>query len=150
MAKGLSLHIGVNICSGDHYGGWEGPLQFCEADAESALEIAKSLPFKESIPLMTKAATRDAVIQGIKDAARNLESGDLFFLTYAGHGGQIRDTNNDEADGADETWCLYDGQLLDDELDMLWSDFKPGVRILVLSDSCHSGTVTRDLDANPV
>ena len=36
---------------------------------------------------------------------------------------------------------LYDGLLLDDELFKLWGKFKSGVRILVLSDSCHSGTI---------
>jgi hypothetical protein len=43
----------------------------------------------------------------------------------------------------DETWCLFDGELLDDELHELWARFTRGVRVLVLSDSCHSGTVTR-------
>jgi hypothetical protein len=38
---------------------------------------------------------------------------------------------------------LYDRQLVDDELYGLYAGFKSGVRILVLSDSCHSGTVTR-------
>jgi len=47
----------------------------------------------------------------------------------------------------DETWVLYDRQLVDDELYKIWSKFKPGVRILVLSDSCHSGTVPRDIPA---
>ena len=54
------------------------------------------------------------------------------------------DVNGDEADSKDETWCLYDGQLIDDELYFELSKFAAGVRILVLSDSCHSGTVTRD------
>jgi hypothetical protein len=33
--------------------------------------------------------------------------------------------------------------LIDDELYASWARFAAGVRILVLSDSCHSGTVTR-------
>src|SRR4030065_82189 len=48
-----------------------------------------------------------------------------------------------EDDGLDETWCLYDGEFLDDELFELWTKFQPGVRILAFSDSCHSGTVLK-------
>jgi hypothetical protein len=61
----------------------------------------------------------------------------------ARHGGQVPDTNGDEPDRKDETWVLYDRQLVDDELYKLYSGFQSGVRILVLSDSCHSGRVTR-------
>lgn len=67
----------------------------------------------------------------------------MLLLTYGGHGGTVRDVSGDESDGIDETWCLYDGHLLDDELNALWGCFAAGVRILVISDSCHSGTVTR-------
>ena len=80
----------------------------------------------------------------MRSAAKTLQGGDLFFLTYSGHGGQVPDVNGDEADKKDETWCLYDGQLIDDELYFELSKFAAGVRILVLSDSCHSGTVTRE------
>jgi len=38
---------------------------------------------------------------------------------------------------------LYDRQLIDDELCAAWARFKSGVRIVMLSDSCHSGTVSR-------
>jgi hypothetical protein len=38
-----------------------------------------------------------------------------------------------EADKLDETWCLYDGQLIDDELYLELGKFATGVRILVLS-----------------
>jgi metacaspase-1 len=46
-------------------------------------------------------------------------------------------------DQYDETWVLYDRQLVDDELYALWSRFAEGVRVVMLSDSCHSGTVAR-------
>ena len=55
------------------------------------------------------------------------------------------DTSSDEEDAQDETWVLYDRELLDDELYQLWAGFQAGVRIAVLSDSCHSGTVTREM-----
>ena len=69
----------------------------------------------------------------------------MFLLTYSGHGSQVPDKNGDETeDGYDETWVLYDRQLVDDELYALWSKFAAGVRIVVLSDSCHSGTAIRE------
>jgi len=43
-----------------------------------------------------------------------------------------------------ETWVLYDRMLIDDELYQVWKNFASGVRIFVLSDSCHSGTVLRE------
>ena len=97
--------------------------------------------------LLTKDATAEAVSNAILGAAKTLKSGDLFFLTYSGHGGQVKDTNGDEADGMDETWVCYDRQFVDDELYDLWAQFKRGVRIVVLSDSCHSGTVLREIPA---
>jgi hypothetical protein len=81
----------------------------------------------------------------MQKAANALKSGDFFLLSYSGHGGQLPDVGGDEEEGLDETWCLFDGQLIDDELDYLFSRFKSGVRIFVLSDSCHSGTVTKQI-----
>jgi hypothetical protein len=95
--------------------------------------------------LLDEKATAEAVTKAIQDAAKQLVKGDLLFLTYSGHGGQVRDTNADETDKGrmDETWVLFNRELVDDELYELWGKFKAGVRIVVLSDSCHSGTVTR-------
>ena len=78
--------------------------------------------------------------------AGELEPGDIFFLTYSGHGGQVTNLNPEddpEEDDLDETWCLYDRELIDDELFGLLATFKPGVRVVICSDSCHSGTVDR-------
>ena len=141
-AKGISLHLGLNAVSPQHYGGWPGTLAACEADAQDMADIAKQKNFSSTL-LLTQKATRKQVIAGLDQAAKDLATGDIFFLTYSGHGGQLPDKNGDEPDGQDETWCLYDGQLVDDELYAKWAKFKPGVRIFVLSDSCHSGSVVK-------
>ena len=143
MAQGISLHIGLNSVDPAHYQGWSGHLAACEFDAKDMLALAKTQGFTSSPMLLTKAATVAAVKTAMTDAAKKLVSGDIFFLTYSGHGGQVPDGNNDEIDRKDETWVLYDRMLVDDELFGLYSLFKTGVRVLVLSDSCHSGTVTR-------
>ena len=40
---------------------------------------------------------------------------------------------------------MYDGQLLDDELALMWSEFDPGVRIVIISDSCNSGSIAKGI-----
>lgn len=140
--RGISLHIGLNSVDPTHYGGWPGPLNACEADAEDMHTIAREAGYDCRV-LTTAQATRDAVITGIRAAAAELRAGDIFLLTYSGHGGQVPDRNGDEQDLLDETWCLFDGQLVDDELNVLWGGFAAGVRVLMLSDSCHSGTASR-------
>ncbi|HSB71318.1 MAG TPA: caspase family protein [Candidatus Methylomirabilis sp.] len=142
MAKGLAVTIGLNAVDPKHYGGWAGELNACEADAEDMAAIARSAKFSTS-SLLTKRATRSQVLKAVRSAARALKAGDIFMLSYSGHGGQLPDKNSDEPDGMDETWCLYDGELVDDELYALYGRFARGVRILVFSDSCHSGTVVK-------
>ena len=144
----LSLHLGLNGVSAAAYDGWDGPLSACEFDAHDMAALAKTQGMKPTV-LITKKATRAALLAGMRAAAKALKAGDLFFMTYSGHGGQVPDTNGDEPDHKDETWCLYDGQLIDDELYFELSKFAPGVRILVLSDSCHSGTVAREMPPAP-
>jgi hypothetical protein len=139
---GRSLHIGLNAVAPAHYGGWSGPLAACEFDANDMAAIARSRGMRAKV-LLGKAATRARVLAGLRSAAKGLKKGDLFLLTYSGHGGQIPDVTSEEGDSRDETWCLFDGELIDDELYFALSRFAAGVRILVLSDSCHSGTVTR-------
>ena len=142
MVKGLALTIGLNAVDPRHYAGWSGRLQACEADAHDMADIARSRKFTVQ-RLLTRRATRRAVLAGIARAAAALRPGDIFLLTYSGHGGQVPDRSHDEPDLQDETWCLYDGELIDDEINRALARFRGGVRVLVLSDSCHSGTVTK-------
>jgi hypothetical protein len=142
MAKGLALTIGLNAVDPRHYAGWSGRLQACEADAHDMADIARSRKFTVQ-RLLARRATRRAVLAGLARAAAALRPGDIFLLTYSGHGGQVPDRSHDEPDLQDETWCLYDGELLDDEINRALARFRAGVRVLVFSDSCHSGTVTK-------
>jgi metacaspase-1 len=147
--QSMSLHMGLNAVSAAHYAGWSGELNACEFDANDMAAIAKSAGMKSTV-LLTKKATRNNALTAIRASAKGLKAGDLFFLTYSGHGGQVPDVTGEEDDKKDETWCLYDGELIDDELYLELSRFKAGVRVLVLSDSCHSGTVTRDMPPSGV
>ncbi|WP_432034888.1 caspase family protein [Streptomyces cucumeris] len=146
MAIGLSLHIGLNQVDPAAYDGWSGELNACEQDATDMASLADSAGFDVTDPLITSDATSEAVVFALEAAAGRLAGGDILFLTYSGHGGQVPDLNHDETgDRLDETWVLYDRQLVDDELFELFGKFAKGVRIWMLSDSCHSGTVARRL-----
>ena len=149
MAKGISIHIGLNRVDPAHYQDengmpWDGALSGCEGDARDMQAIARKRGFSPQI-LLNDKATAAAVKAAIAEAAKQLKPRDTLFLTYSGHGGQVPDRNDKEGekDGYDETWCLYDRELVDDELYALWGKFAKGVRILLLSDSCHSGTVAK-------
>ncbi|MBW8688145.1 caspase family protein [Chitinophaga rhizophila] len=152
--QSYALHIGINAVDPAKYAGWNGELFACEQDAAVYKSIAEKAGFQQIHTLLTKEATADKVLSHLHHAAAQLETGDIFLLTYAGHGGAIIDANKDETDnfgsmsGFDETWCLYDRQLIDDELFACFGQFKEGVRILLFSDSCHSGSVAKA--ASPV
>lgn len=142
--RAVSLHIGVNRVDPAGYGGWSGPLSGCEADAETMESIARAEGLAVNT-LRTAQATSHNVLGSIAQIAGALQAGDFFLLTYAGHGGQMPNDNggDPEADSMDETWCLYDRQLLDDEIEAALAAFQRGVNVVLLSDSCHSGSVYR-------
>lgn len=144
MGQSLSLHIGLNGVDASQYNGWPGTLAGCVNDANAMYSIASSQGFTPT-QLLNNAATADAILTEIGKAAHALESGDTFLLTYSGHGGRVPDPTGESPDGLDDTWVAYDRQLLGHELYNLWSQFASDVRIEVYSDSCHSGTVIRDL-----
>lgn len=147
MAKGYSLHIGLNYVNPNFYANrWKGKLNCCLNDANAMLQIAKEEGYSVSKTLFNEMATRENVIAELKEFALILEANDIFMLTYSGHGSSLPDYNKDEKDRVDETWCLYNGMLVDDELFEIYSMFKEDVRILVISDSCHSGTVARGIE----
>lgn len=140
--KGLSLHIGLNTVNNSAYGFNVPPLAGCINDANDMRNLAVGQGFQPK-QLLDSAATASAVTDSIRQAAQILRAGDIFLLTYSGHGSQVPDPV--EPDGLSETWVLHDRQLIDNELYELWGAFAAGVRVVVISDSCHSGTVSREI-----
>ena len=147
MSKGYSIHIGVNEVSMPRFEGWKGSLYAAEADAIAMQELAKSLHYENDGVILTENATYDRVMQEIDFAQKYLESGDQLLFTFSGHGAQFRDLNGDEQDSEpiqyDEAIVLYDDVLVDDELYAHWRKFDPGVKIVMICDSCYSGTISQ-------
>lgn len=141
MSKGYSLHIGLNRVSSIHYKGWNGQLQACKADAVAMLNIAIAQNFTKVICLLNENASKANFIYEMEWLINNLVSNDLLFISFSGHGGQTLDQNNEEEDKKDEYWCLYDGILMDDIIYRFFSRFKKDIRIILISDSCHSGSI---------
>lgn len=146
MAK-TALCIGIN-----DYPGTQMDLAGCVNDAHDWAEALGSRGYAVEVltdAQATLAAMREAFTKIIAGAA----SGDSVVITYAGHGTYVPDQNDDEVDGLDEALCPHDirtsGALIDDEIHEIFASRKRGVKLVLISDSCHSGTVTRAAPADP-
>lgn len=143
MAKGISIHIGLNRVNRKVYGS-PCTLNWCVNDAIAMRNLAAEIGY-DWLLLLNSRATKKRVLQALNIAACYLNEEDILFLSYSGHGDQRNDKNRDEeTDHKDEAWALFDGCLLDDVLFEYWKKFKPGTRIIVISDSCHSGTMLKN------
>lgn len=145
--RGRSLHIGLNRVDSTKYvddqgHGWHGLLSTCETDARDMAALAKSVGL-EPTALLGAEATAAKILSASRSVARASRRGDFFLLSFSGHGGRMPDLTGDERDGVDETWVTYDRQVLDDEIALELARFAAGVRVLIVSDSCYSGTIAR-------
>jgi hypothetical protein len=102
--------------------------------------------------------TRNNILEKLKDLVSSSMSGDILMFHYSGHGSQVPDLHGDEEDGKEETICpidyatprtimfngrtkRVDSQIIDDEIHEIISNIPKDVKLLMLSDSCHSGTI---------
>jgi len=137
--KKKAICIGIN-----DYPGTANDLKGCVNDARNWANLLKSrYGFQINNMLLDVGANKAAVIRALKELISSAVIGDNLVVTYSGHGTNVKDTNGDEEDCRDEAICLYDGYLIDDELRDIISKLPSGVKLTVISDSCHSGTVTR-------
>lgn len=141
MATGQALLVGLKRVDPSAYDGWTGEngCWGCELDVDNVRRILEPNGFRIT-ELKTRKATAENILQGIRRAAGDLLADDIFVFYFSGHGGQAPDEDGDEMDGRDETLVAYNREVVDDELNEIWPQFASGVRIVMLSDSCNSGT----------
>lgn len=96
--------------------------------------------------LLDDEATERRVVNGLRRLVRGASKGDRLVFTNSGHGTYVADDDGDEA-RYDEALCPYDcgdRLIVDDDLREMLDDVPTGVRFTFISDSCHSGNVTRE------
>ena len=129
-------------------------LKGCVNDAEAwASALASHFDFNKSdvTVLLNKAATKKRIRKELDGLLRGASRGDVLVFTNSSHGTYIADTDGDEK-RFDEAMCPWDCEtnlLVDDELRELFDGLPTGVRLTVVSDSCHSGSVTRAAEPMP-
>ncbi len=137
-----ALCIGIN----DYPFGEANDLRGCVNDANDwANLLKKHFDFTDIKQLLNGDATKTNIVAGIQDLLNGAKAGDILVFTNASHGTYLADTDGDEPK-YDEAICPHDTDsnlLVDDDLRELFKNIPKDVRLTVISDSCHSGSVTR-------
>ena len=142
-AAKTALCVGIN-----NYPGTANDLSGCVNDAKDWKKELERRGFKVEL-LLDSQATADAIRAALEDKVRSAVKGDTVVFTYSGHGSWLPDDDGDEVDGRDEMICPYDvgqgGAVMDDDLHEIFRQRAQGVKLVFISDSCHSGTVSKML-----
>ena len=106
--------------------------------------------------LRNEEATRQNVIDGFRKHLSKAQEGDVALIYFSGHG-SVNTTAPEfqqyTMDNQEQTWVLYDSRtkngldLADKEIALLLMEIGNNQpQIVVISDSCHSGSVTREVE----
>lgn len=139
MNKKYALCIGINSYPDT---GWD--LAGCVNDARDWAVELRSRGFIPEL-LLDSAATGSAIRDALTALTQRALPGDLVYVTFSGHGSFIVHEGGYSSEGMEGCWCPYDvveeGPVTDEELTRIFSERMGGVRWVVLSDACHSGTL---------
>jgi metacaspase-1 len=131
------------VCIGiNNYPGTSNDLQGCVNDANDWCALLGEYGFETAL-LLDSQATRQNIKSALENLVLSARQGDVVVLTYSGHGTQVLDLSSDEGDIYDEAIYVYDGTILDDELRDIIDQIDLQASLVVISDSCFSGSVTR-------
>lgn len=144
MNKRYALVVGNNY---PHTGA---ELYGCVNDA---LDWAELLGRNDYVVDVMIEAHKTDVLDHLRGLVSRAGFADRIVFQYSGHGTWVPDRDGDEADGRDEALVMAgltrDDLITDDELQQVFSELRYGAGALILSDSCHSGTVSRFTETPP-
>ena len=136
------------VCVGINYPGTSAELYGCVNDANDWEALLIDAGY-EVVKLLDSDATKVNIMTALQVAASSSKRGHRLVFTYSGHGTWKPDFDGDEIDGRDEALCPIDYAenrlIVDDELQEAFSLLPSGAGSLVISDSCHSGTLSKNL-----
>lgn len=160
VAKDRALLIGID----DYQNPIVAHLSGCENDTTLIRDfLISKLGFKEQdIKILINAAATEANIKRMVQEwlIADTKGGDRVFFSYSGHGARVPDISGDEyQDHMDEIIAVYDvrpkepiiegkpllpagGYIIDDEISE-WIASLFGRQVVMLFDSCNSGTISR-------
>ncbi|HEU0293369.1 MAG TPA: caspase family protein [Anaerolineales bacterium] len=131
------------VCIGiNNYPGIFNDLKGCVNDANDWSALLQGFGFETRL-MLDSQATRANIKAALQDLVEVTSAGDTAVFTYSGHGTQVPESGSDEGDTYDEAICAYDGNIIDDELRVFLEGLHPQATLVVISDSCFSGSVTR-------
>lgn len=129
------------LCIGMEHSRYAGNCPGAGIDATRMHSILKKYSDNATL-LISEQATKAVVVQKMVEVCQK----DLAIIFYSGHGGDQKQSaatklNYPEATGKDQFLCLYDTQMLDDEIWNVICGAKG--RVVLICDCCHSGTMFR-------
>mmetsp|Transcript_754 Transcript_754/g.2202 ORF Transcript_754/g.2202 Transcript_754/m.2202 type:complete len:288 (+) Transcript_754:112-975(+) len=138
------------ICTLD-YKNTTAPLS-CSVDGRNMLHLAQCcmIPEQHVVVLVDEQCTKENVANVIWNVGQQCRPLDYFIFYYSGHAVGVADLSGDESDGQDEAFCFVDdtGKLSrdsvmidDDFAEIMTTSLHEGVRTIILTDCCHSGTI---------
>jgi hypothetical protein len=149
-----ALLIGIEDYSQTPFKSLKGPINDI-AITKQVLTQRFHFEDKDFIILLNKQATHTGIENGFKKLIQRVKPNDFVYIYYSGHGSQTIDLNGDELSGKDQTWVSYgarsNNKLHKDNYDVLDDEIRAWLvklyakthKVVFVSDSCHSATVTK-------